>query len=251
MKETHYFFVPDAATGNELPEAEAQHALRVLRMKEGDLLMLMDGRGSFFQARVSMTAGKRCFYVIESEERQEPAWRGHLHLAIAPTKMMERMEWMAEKATEIGLDELTFLDCRFSERTTLKVPRIEKIVVSAVKQSRKAWLPQINPMTPFASFVRAHQSGRRYIAHCYDEIPRSNLFDELRRPSADQDVLVLVGPEGDFSIDEVRQAVDAGFVSVDLGKSRLRTETAGLVSVMMMQLGASLGEVSERVKSEL
>ena len=240
MKETHYFFVPEASAANELPEAEAQHALRVLRMQEGDVLMLMDGRGSFFRARVSMTTGKRCFYVIESEERQEPAWQGHLHLAIAPTKMMERMEWMAEKATEIGFDELSFLDCRFSERSTLKTPRIEKIVVSAVKQSRKAWLPRINPMMPFKAFVESHQSGRRFIAHCYDEISRSNLFDELRRPSAEQDVLVLVGPEGDFSIDEVRQAVDAGFVSVDLGKSRLRTETAGLASVMMMQLARGL-----------
>ncbi len=239
MKEVHFFYAPEAATATELPETEALHAVRVLRMKEGDELMLMDGQGAFYHARVTMATAKRCFYAIESEERQTKTWPGTIHLAIAPTKMMERMEWLAEKATEIGLDRLSFLNCRFSERVTLKLPRIEKIVVSAVKQSRKAWMPQLDEMTDFSAFVKAHPSGRRYIAHCYEEVPRVNLFDELRRPSDEADVLVMVGPEGDFSIDEVRMAVDAGFVSVDLGKSRLRTETAGLVAVMTAQLSAS------------
>ena len=239
MKETRYFYVPDAATSRELPEEEAQHALKVLRLKEGDEMMLMDGKGVFYEARVLSAAGKHCYYEVVNTSTQCRQWEGSIHLAIAPTKMMERIEWLAEKATEVGIDELSFLDCRFSERRVVKLPRIEKIVVSAVKQSRKAYMPVVNEMTDFKTFIASHNEGHRYIAHCYDEVERVNLFDELRKvsrlaPCTPQ--LVLVGPEGDFSIDEVRMAVDAGFVSVDLGKSRLRTETAGLAAVMMMQL---------------
>lgn len=236
MKEARYFYVPGASERNELPEEEASHALRVLRLKEGDEMVLMDGEGTFFRAEVSMASGKHCLYHIIERLPQQQSWQGHLHLAIAPTKMMERMEWLAEKATEVGFNELSFLDCRFSERRNVKVPRIEKIVVSAMKQSRKAWLPRTNEMQSFKTFVDQHLEGRRYIAHCYDEVPRVNLFDQLRKDD-EQDALVLVGPEGDFSIDEVKYAVEqCGYVSVDLGKSRLRTETAGLAAVMMMQL---------------
>ena len=248
MKETRFFFVPQAATVGVLPDDEAAHALRVLRLKDGDELMLMDGEGSFFRAELDIV-GKQCRYRIVETLPQQRQWTGHLHLAIAPTKMMERMEWLAEKATEVGIDELSFLDCRFSERRVVKVPRVEKIVVAAVKQSHKAWLPVVNEMESFATFVAHHTTGRRYIAHCYEEVPRVNLFEQLcasgrcaTNADDDSDVLVLIGPEGDFSIDEVRAAVAAGFVSVDLGKSRLRTETAGLATVMMMQLGASLRE---------
>ena len=237
MKETRYFYVPSAATAGELPEDEASHAVRVLRLKPGDELMLIDGEGSFYRAEVTLASNHACYYQILETMPQQRQWQGHLHLAIAPTKMMERMEWMVEKATEVGIDELSFLDSQFSERRQLKLPRLEKIVVSAVKQSRKAWKPVLNELCPFDRFIGSHTSGRRYIAHCYEEVPRVSLFDELRRTaSTASDALVMVGPEGDFSIDEVRRAVDAGFVSVDLGKSRLRTETAGLTAVMMMQL---------------
>ncbi|MDE5782715.1 MAG: 16S rRNA (uracil(1498)-N(3))-methyltransferase [Prevotella sp.] len=235
MKETRYFYVPDASGREELPEEEALHAVRVLRLKEDDEVMLMDGSGTFYKAKVTMTNGKHCFYTISETMPQERIWQGHLHLAIAPTKMMERMEWLVEKATEIGIDEISFLDCAFSERRNIKLPRIEKILISAVKQSRKPWMPQLNEMQGFKKFIDCHQTGRRYIAHCYQEVPRLYLFDELRK-SDEQDALVLVGPEGDFSIDEVNYAIERGFVSVDLGKSRLRTETAGLTAVMMMQL---------------
>ena len=236
MKETRYFYVPEAATAGELPEDEAGHALRVLRLKSGDELMLMDGRGSFFRAEVTEASHHRCLYHILEQLPQEPQWQGHLHLAIAPTKMLERLEWLAEKATEVGIDELSFLNCQFSERRQLKTQRIDRIVVSAVKQSRKAWKPVVNELEPFKTFVARHTEGRRYIAHCYEEVPRTNLFDELRKPSSAADATVLVGPEGDFSIEEVRAAVSAGFISVDLGKSRLRTETAGLAAVMMFHL---------------
>ena len=234
MKETRFFYVPDAATAGQLPDEEAAHAVRVLRMKEGDEMMLMDGKGCYHRAEVTVAATHRCLYRIVDTLPQERQWHGHLHLAIAPTKMMERMEWLAEKATEVGIDELTFLDCQFSERRVVKLPRIEKIVIAAVKQSRKAWTPLLGGMLPFRQFLAAHTTGPRYIAHCYEEVPRVSLFGELQKTQGD--ALVLIGPEGDFSIDEVRMAVDAGFVSVDLGKSRLRTETAGLAAVMMMQM---------------
>ena len=236
MKEIRYFYVPDAARVTELPDEEAVHAVRVLRMTAGDEMMLMDGEGTFYRAQVTLTSQKHCLYEIVESLPQERQWQGRVHLAIAPTKLMDRIEWMTEKAVEVGIDELSFLDCQFSERRSLKLPRIEKIVVSAVKQSRKAYMPQLNDLESFKTFVKRHSTGRRYIAHCYDEVARVNLFDELRKGSADEDALVLIGPEGDFSIDEVRMAVEAGFVSVDLGKSRLRTETAGLSAVMMMQL---------------
>lgn len=235
MKEERYFYVPDAMVQGELPDEEAAHALRVLRLKEGDAMVLIDGQGTFYHAVVTQATGHRCSYSITQSVPQPPAWQGHLHLAIAPTKMMDRMEWLAEKATEVGFDELSLLDCRFSERRVVKTERLERIVVSAMKQSRKACKPIVNPMLPFRHFMDNHPQGARYIAHCYDEIARVPLFDALRRQT-DHSALVMIGPEGDFSVDEVRQAVDAGFVSVTLGDSRLRTETAGLAAVMMMQL---------------
>ena len=245
MKEARYFYVPDAAQHRELPADECQHAIRVLRLKVGDELFLMDGVGNYYHAQVTEASSHHCCYEIVETLPQERQWEGCVHLAIAPTKLMDRMEWMAEKITEIGIDELSFLDCQFSERRVVKLPRIEKIVVSAVKQSHKAWMPVVHEMTAFKTFISQPREGRKYIAHCYEEIPRTYLFDELQKPSTvnsqlstvnSHDATVLVGPEGDFSIDEVRQAVEAGWQSVHLGKSRLRTETAGLSAVMMMQL---------------
>ena len=236
MKEVRFFYVPDAAQVNELPADEAMHAMRVLRLKGGDELFLMDGVGNFYRAQVTIAATHHCYYEIVEVLPQERQWKGHFHLAIAPTKMMDRIEWMVEKATEVGVDEISFLNCAFSERRVVKNPRIEKIIVSAMKQSHKAWKPVLNEMSTFAHFIEQPRSGVKYIAHCYDEIPRVNLFDELRKTPDETEMTVLIGPEGDFSIDEVRLAVDHGYQSVSLGTSRLRTETAGLAAVMMMQL---------------
>ena len=235
MKEVRFFYVPDAHLQTELPPDEAMHAMRVLRLKGGDELFLMDGKGNYFKAEVTIAATHHCYYEIKECLPQEPQWKGYRHLVIAPTKMLDRIEWMTEKATEIGVDEISFINCQFSERRLMKTTRLEKIAISAVKQSRKAWKPKLHEMMPFKKFISAYTEGPRYIAHCYDEIPRSNLFEQLRHQESD-DAMVLIGPEGDFSIEEVRQAVDAGFISVDLGRSRLRTETAGLTAVMMMQL---------------
>ncbi len=236
MKEARYFFVPDAAHQTELPAEEAMHAMRVLRLKAGDEIFLMDGVGNYYRAQVTIAATHHCYYEILEHLPQEPEWKGHLHLAIAPTKMMDRMEWFVEKATEIGVDEISFLNCKFSERKLLKLPRMEKIVISAVKQSHKVWNPVLHEMVSFKDFIRQPREGRKFIAHCYDQIPRTYLFDELRKSSAPEELTVMIGPEGDFSIDEVKDAVEAGYQSVHLGTSRLRTETAGLSAVMMLRI---------------
>ena len=260
MKEMRFFYVPDAAYQTELPKDEAMHALRVLRLRSGDEIYLIDGEGTFFRAEIiheggeeygtkskksekslslnEPMRGKRIFYNIKDTLPQQKDWHSSIHLAISPTKMSERMEWLAEKATELGFDELTFLDCRYSERRTLRLERIEKIVISAMKQSRKPWKPRINSMVSFNDFVHNPIKGRKFIAHCYEEIDRKDFYTELisQPPKSDEEVVIMIGPEGDFSMDEVKEAINQGFVSVTLGKSRLRTETAGLAAVMMAGL---------------
>lgn len=237
MKETRFFYVPNAGQENEMPTEEALHALRVLRIKSGDEINLMDGVGNFYRAEVTLAATKRCLYEVKEVLPQQPAWHGHVHLAIAPTKVMDRIEWMAEKATEIGFDELSFLNCKFSERKTMRTVRLDKIVISAVKQSHKAWKPIVNQMVSFKEFIAQPRKGRKFICHCYEEFEKVDLMTELQKPyDEDADVTVLVGPEGDFSVDEVKLAIANGYESASLGSSRLRTETAGLMSVAMANL---------------
>lgn len=237
MKETRFFYVPNAGQENEMPTEEALHALRVLRIKSGDEINLMDGVGNFYRAEVTLAATKRCLYEVKEVLPQQPAWHGHVHLAIAPTKVMDRIEWMAEKATEIGFDELSFLNCKFSERKTMRTVRLDKIVISAVKQSHKAWKPIVNQMVSFKEFIAQPRKGRKFICHCYEEFEKVDLMAELQKPfDEDADVTVLVGPEGDFSVDEVKLAIANGYESASLGTSRLRTETAGLMSVAMANL---------------
>ncbi|MGI6242749.1 MAG: 16S rRNA (uracil(1498)-N(3))-methyltransferase [Prevotella sp.] len=236
MKEVRFFYVPQARQATELPEDESRHALRVLRLQGGDDIYLMDGEGTFYRAMVTLAAGKHCGYRIEETLPQEKTWNGRIHLAIAPTKMIDRIEWMLEKATEIGFDEATMLHCRFSERKHVRIDRLDKIVISAMKQSRKAWKPVVNDLTKFKEFVERPCEGRKFICHCYNEIEQADLYTELQSMSGDEPVTVLVGPEGDFSTDEVRLAMANGYESVTLGHSRLRTETAGLMAVTMAHL---------------
>lgn len=237
MKEERFFYDPQMS--GELPQEEAHHALKVLRLQVGDEMWLMDGCGTYYRATITAATGHRCLYRIEETLPQEPAWKGHLHLAMAPTKLMDRVEWFAEKATEIGFDELTFLDCQFSERRVVKEERIDRILVSAMKQSRKAYKPKLNGMQRFRDFIKQEREGDKFICHCYGDEdigeadPKPFLMDVLRR---DVPTTVLIGPEGDFSIEEVRLALQNGYRSVSLGRSRLRTETAALVAVHMMQL---------------
>ncbi len=230
MKEQHYFYTPEPQSLT-LPDEEAQHASRVLRLQAGDEIFLMDGRGNFYNATITESTKKACRYDIIATMPQSPEWPYHIHLAMAPTKNMDRTEWMAEKATEIGINELTLLNCQWSERRIVKHERIERILVAAMKQSRKAWLPQLNDMTDFADFITMPRSGQKFICHCHsDNLPL--LKDQL---SHNDDALVMIGPEGDFSPAEVAAAEAAGFMSVSLGTSRLRTETAAIVATVMMR----------------
>lgn len=237
MKEERYFYVPQAETACELPQDEAVHATRVLRLKEGDSIFLMDGQGSFYKADVTMSSNKRCSYRITEKLEQERPWTGRIHIAMAPTKMIDRVEWMVEKATEIGVDEFSFLECQYSERRNMRADRIEKITVSAMKQSRKAWKPFVNELEDFRTFITQERPGRKFICHCYDEIERQDLFIALQScNSINEEVTVLIGPEGDFSVEEVKLALANGYESVSLGKSRLRTETAALFAVANIHL---------------
>ena len=236
MKETRYFYVPDAASTNELPAEEATHASRVLRLESGDEVFLIDGTGCFFKAQLTLVTKGRCLYDIVERLPQEKTWNGRIAVAMAPTKVIDRVEWTLEKATEIGIDEFSLLNCAFSERRNVKLERLDKIVVAAVKQSRKAWKPLLNDLQPFESFVNRPRKGAKYIAHCYAEIDKKDLYGELLQLNGDEEVTILIGPEGDFSIDEVRLAMSKGYVPVSLGQSRLRTETAALAATMIAQL---------------
>ena len=228
----HVFYTPDIAVDGELPEEEAGHCLRVLRLGVGDEVMLTDGKGFFYKAVITAATGKRCQVKVVETIGQAPLWNGHLHLAMAPTKNMDRIEWFAEKATEIGFDERSFVNCRFSERKVIKTERIEKIVVSAVKQSLKARKPLVNELTDFGKFIQQKFEGQKFIAHCYEG--DKPLLKDVLIPG--KDAVVLIGPEGDFSPEEVQKAEAAGFRAISLGKSRLRTETAALVAVHIMNL---------------
>jgi len=228
----HVFYTPDIAVDGELPEEEAGHCLRVLRLGVGDEVMLTDGKGFFYKAVITAATGKRCQVKVVETIGQAPLWNGHLHLAMAPTKNMDRIEWFAEKATEIGFDELSFVNCRFSERKVIKTERIEKIVVSAVKQSLKARKPLVNELTDFGKFIQQKFEGQKFIAHCYEG--DKPLLKDVLIPG--KNAVVLIGPEGDFSPEEVQKAEAAGFQAISLGKSRLRTETAALVAVHIMNL---------------
>lgn len=236
MKEERYFYVPEVSNSNELPVDEAIHAVRVLRLKESDEIFLMDGKGSFYKAFITLTNSKHCYYKIEQSLPQTKSWTGYLHLAIAPTKDISRVEWLVEKATEIGFDEISFLNCHYSERKTIRKDRIERIVISAMKQSRKPWKPIVNDMVTFDNFVRREIVGSKFICHCYDEIEKTDFFNYLKHLNSTNEITVLVGPEGDFSIDEVRQAMNNNYQCVTLGTSRLRTETAGLTAIIVANL---------------
>ena len=236
MKEARYFYVPNATEHNELPTDEAIHAIRVLRLKIGDDIFLIDGKGTFYEAVVTLANSKHCLYKITQTLVQNKTWKGHIHLAIAPTKDISRIEWLVEKATEIGFDEISFLNCQFSERKNLRIDRIERIVISAMKQSRKAWKPIVNNMLSFENFMQKEVTGQKFICHCYNEIEKTDFFSNINNSGLFEDITVLIGPEGDFSINEVHQALQQQYKSTTLGNSRLRTETAGLAAVLMANL---------------
>lgn len=234
MKEVHLFLAPDVAQTRELPAEEAAHAVRVLRMKEGDEVLITDGKGHFYEAEISVASAKHCGVNLLRTYDGEPLWNGEIHLAVAPTKNMDRIEWFAEKATEIGLDRIVFLNCKNSERKVIKTERVEKIVVAATKQSHKSWKPEVEEMVHFDTFVRQPFDGQKFIAHCWTDPSEMPFLGDV--VDCHSRTLVLIGPEGDFSQEEVKTAIAAGFQPISLGKSRLRTETAALVAVHLANL---------------
>ncbi len=219
------FYVPDLSRSNSLPEEEAQHALKVLRLRPGDAIELTDGCGKCCSARITQATGRSCSFEILSENHI-PNKNYSLHIGIAPTKNIERFEYFVEKAVEIGVDCITPILCRFSERRILKQERLEKIIVAASKQSLRSHFPRVSPLTPVESLIATASEEQKFIAHCYDTEKR-NLKD-LCRPACD--TLVLIGPEGDFSPEELQEAFAANFQAVSLASNRLRTETAGVVA---------------------
>ncbi|MBC8004670.1 MAG: 16S rRNA (uracil(1498)-N(3))-methyltransferase [Verrucomicrobia bacterium] len=223
----HIFYTPDLS-GNSytLDETESKHCVRVLRLEQGDEIILVDGKGGFFTAEIVDANPKRCAVKIIKSEVNTGQRNYSAHIAIAPTKNIERIEWFLEKATEIGIDRVTPLLCRFSERKEIKNERLEKVMISAMKQSLKATLPLLDPLTKFNDFIAQPFNGQKFIAHC-DEQHR-DLLKKMIAPH--QNYLILIGPEGDFSAEEIEQALKAGFHPVSLGDSRLRTETAGVVA---------------------
>lgn len=212
-----------------MPEQESGHCVRVLRHQPGDTFEVVDGKGGLYKVRLLEAHPKRAMVEILETVRVEPFWIGRLILAVAPTKNMDRMEWLVEKATEIGLDEFVPLLCRYSERKEIKRERLEKTAVSAMKQSLKAAMPRIEEMTPFRSFIERYRDvPAKFVAYCTEDGERRLLSREYR---PGEDTVVLIGPEGDFSPEEIRMAIDAGFRPVTLGDARLRTETAALTSL--------------------
>lgn len=226
------FYAPDIVTCSELPEEESGHAVRVLRHTEGDEIEVVDGLGMWYHCRITAAHPKHCALDIMSS-RPDPHWSYRVELAVAPTKNLDRMEWWLEKATEMGLDRFTPLLCRFSERRELKVERLRKIAISAMKQSLKATLPVIDPMTDIKRFLQEPFDGQKFIAHCMDDQPRQLLSHLINK---NMPVRVLIGPEGDFSPEEVALAISNGYKPVSLGDQRLRTETAALASVHLVHV---------------
>lgn len=227
------FYTPDI-DGEQytLSEQESKHCIRVLRNSIGDELTLVDGSGGLYKSEIIDANPKRCSVrVIEKiEEFQKRDF--HVHLAIAPTKNNDRLEWFLEKATEIGLNEITPLLCEHSERKQIKQERLEKVVVSAMKQSLKAYLPKLNNLTTFETLLANSEADQKFIAHCEDG-DKNHLYNEIEKG---QNVLILIGPEGDFSPLEIEKALKLGFKPISLGESRLRTETAGVVATQIVNL---------------
>ena len=225
------FFTANPESEIVLSKEESKHATKVLRKKEGDILNFTDGKGGFYKAEITVADTKKCRLQIISSEQKPKQHNYHLHIAIAPTKNMDRYEWFLEKATEIGIDEITPIICERSERKVIKAERCNRILLSAMKQSLKLHLPKLNETITLKDFLKQDFEGNKYIAHCED-----GEKTELRKEEKANKTTVLIGPEGDFSAGEIELALQNQFKTTSLGTSRLRTETAGLVAVHTINL---------------
>ena len=224
----HVFYTPDI-TSNEytLNEEESRHCNKVLRLNLGDQVFLVDGKGGFYEAEISL-AGKKLVTLKVTNVQQEYQKRNHhLHIAVAPTKNIDRLEWFLEKATELGIDEITPIICERSERKIVKEDRLFKVITAAVKQSLQAYHPILNPAISLSDFLKKEQEGTNMVAHCVAGEPR-RYISELVQPQGRY--TILIGPEGDFSPNEIASTLARGFQPLTLGNTRLRTETAALAA---------------------
>lgn len=210
---------------------ESRHIVKVLRKKIGDELQITNGRGYLFLAKIIEADSKHCRAEITGTQKnhQKMHW---LHMAVAPTKMNDRFEWFLEKATEIGVNEITPVICERSERRVIKRDRMERVVQAAMKQSLRTFLPKLNEAVTYRDFINMEHKGLLFIAHCQDD----EKMELKRRVAADKDVTILIGPEGDFSPAEIHEAYENGFLPVSLGEARLRTETAAIVACATVNL---------------
>ncbi len=214
-----------------LDQDESRHAVKVLRKRNGDVINLTDGKGLFYEGIITDADPHECSFEIRSSTpTQKKNFR--IHIAISPTKNADRIEWFVEKSVEIGIDEITFLQCDHTERQYLKVDRLQKTAISAMKQSLKAWLPAIHPTEAFKDFVSSRTDEEKYIAHVDEQ--NQNYLQKVVTPGLSY--LVLIGPEGDFSVDELALAFNLGYKKVSLGAARLRTETAGIAACHILNL---------------
>ena len=221
----HLFYTPDIVSDlYQLSEEESKHCIRVLRLKLGDQVNLIDGVGGYYLAEIIEEHPKRTFLKVLSKHAEYGIRNHYLHIAIAPTKNIDRFEWFLEKATEIGVDEITPIICDHSERKEIKLDRSNKIITSAIKQSLKAYHPILNQYTSFNQFISGASADVKYIAHC-EELKKQDISQGF---VPKQKYLILIGPEGDFSTSEIDTALQKEYYPVSLGQSRLRTETAAL-----------------------
>ncbi|MDE6236836.1 MAG: 16S rRNA (uracil(1498)-N(3))-methyltransferase [Muribaculaceae bacterium] len=227
------FYAPDVESTGMLPETESGHCCRVLRMKEGDTLYCVDGNGKEFECEITLAHPKHTEVRILKTNEELPHWSQRIVLAVAPTKNIDRIEWLLEKIVEIGVNEIVLLKCEHSERKNVNEERLLKIIISAMKQSLKATLPVFKGMIPFKDFMENVDTARRYVGYCDHEYERKEFAKEY---PGREDVTILIGPEGDFSPSEISLAVDNGFLPVTFGESRLRTETAALYAVTSVHL---------------
>ena len=219
------FYIQNPESEIILSAEESKHATKVLRKKEGDILNFTDGKGGFYKAKITVADTRKCRLEIISSEQKEKQHNYHLHIAIAPTKNMDRFEWFLEKATEIGIDEITPIICSRSERKVIKTERCNRILLSAMKQSLKFHVPKLNEAISLNDFIKQDFEGTKYIAHCEE-----GNKTELKEKKKEKRTLMLIGPEGDFSPTEIEMVLQYQFKAISLGTSRLRTETAGIIA---------------------
>lgn len=222
------FYSPNIMESHLLPEEEARHCIKVLRHSIGDTIFVMDGKGNRYTCTLQSDNPKNAIVEIMSVQQIPPCWTTRINIIVAPTKNIDRMEWMTEKLTEIGVNRIIPIKCEHSERKDIKIERLMRIAVSAAKQSLKAVVPEISPMMPLKEVLAASISEKKFVGYCDSSIERKLLAKELN--STLKSVSIMIGPEGDFSPDEIQSIINAGYVPVTFGDNRLRTETAAIVA---------------------